>query len=1037
VLFSDLSGFTTLSEKLDPEEARDVMARIFASAAETVGRYQGQVEKFIGDAIMAIFGATEAHEDDPSRAIRAALEIHQAVAEQAPELERRIGIHVAMHSGINTGVVVTGELQFDRGTAGPVGDTINTAARLMSLAGPGEVYIGPETLRAVATAFEVEDLGLKHLKGKDQLIPVARIIGYAPETRRARRRHGKFVGRQEEVGILLGAVERLLDGEGDSVAVCGGAGTGKTRLFAELRQRLGPDTLWIEGRAYPYTEDIPFFIFSDLLNWSWQIRESDSPDRVESKVRRGLTSILGQSGDDLPVIARLYGLDIEGASSIDRESYRQRLFDTMSRLLGSLARARPTIVCMQDLHCADASSLSLIHRLLAEPPGPVLFLCNYRPGPEMTDVSREITLSELSPRQTHQLVTSLLEDQPPADELIELVENQAEGNPFFIEELVSALRENARLVRTNGTWTLSEGGEAIPIPSTIRGLIAARIDALDEDSRRVLRVSAVLGREFREDVLRHLIPSDSRIRLCLDTLVNADLLRTKRVRGERVFEFKHALTQEVAYAGLLHTERSEWHRRAAVAMEARLSDRLPEFVEMLALHFSRAGVTDKAVHYLIEAGRKATSRYALDEAASHLRQAYELLAYRARSQSENEALVELLVEWTQVLHYQDLLEEMTARLLEYESVAEDIVDQELRGIYVAWIGHALYFNHDLLGAVEKLERAELIGAAAGNDRVVAYANAWKTYPLWFLGREAEGLEAGAKALPLAERIHDDPYLLFIGQAGAAGAAAASGDLGTARAIGEGLLEFAEYSGNARAAVAGLCCISSSQALQYDFDAAVQTARKAKARAVDPFYLAWATFYEALGLSWGGRVAESRVAIDALRLNASCFWKILVRPLHALTLMNEGHLSEGVVKLTDELDRLQRTGSQFMECFCRTVIARMYTDIVCREVSWELSTVIRNPGFFTRHVWGAGRKARAWLEEYLTFLDKSEVKVAIGFVCMDMARLEHYQHNPAKARENLLRALRLFDTQGAYTGITKSRSLAAKLGINLETTPGHA
>lgn len=1033
VLFSDLSGYSTLSERLDPEEAREVMAKIFARAAEIVGRYDGQIEKFIGDAIMAVFGAAEAHEDDPSRAIRAALDLHQFVADQAPDLERRIGMDVAMHSGVNTGVVVTGELHFDRGTAGPMGDTINTAARLMGLASPGEIYIGPETRRAIQTMFEVEDLGPKPLRGKDQPVPVARVTGRVSGKPRPTRRRGRFVGRQEEIGVLLGAVEHLLDREGGAVAVCGGAGTGKTRLFAELRQRVDPDVRWIEGRAYPYTEGIPLFIVSDLLNWNWQIGESDSPMTVQRKVEQGLASVLGQPGNDLPVIAKLYGIDVEGAASIDREAYRQRLFDTMSRLLGALARERPTVVCLQDLHCADASSMSLIHRLLAEPPGPVLFLCNYRPGPELSDVAREITLSEFSPRQTFQLVTSLLEEQEPPSDLVRIIEMQAEGNPFFIEELVNTLEESGRLVRKDDAWTLRDGEEAIAIPSTIRGLIAARIDALDDDSRRVLRVAAVLGREFQPEVLSRLLKMDLDLDHSLDSLVSADLLRIKRRQRGRVYEFKHTLTQEVAYVGLLHTERSELHARAAIAMEDQLTDRLPEFVETLALHFSRAGVTDKAVHYLVEAGRKATSRYALDEATSHLRQAYDLLSDRERNIDENLALVELLVEWTQVLHYQDRLDEMTARLREYESVADKIDDQELKGMYVAWLGQALYFNHDLDGAVEKLDRAQRIGAAACKDRVVAYANAWKTYPLWFLGREAEGLKAGEAALPLAARFPDDHYLFFIGQAGAAGAAAASGDLRLARTIGERLVEFAEYSGNARAAVAGLCCISSSQALQYNFDEAVETARKAKSRAVDPFYLAWATFYEALGLSWGGRIAESRVAINELKTNGSCFWKILVRPLDALTLMGEGHLSEGTAELMKELDRLKRTGSRFMECFCRTVMARLYTDIACRKLSWNLGTVMRNPGFLIRHAWGSGRKARAWLEGYLKFLNEGEISVPIGFICMDMARLDYHQGNPARAREHLVRAVKLFEAQGARTGIERSRPLAAKLGIDIEAT----
>ena len=1033
VLFSDLCGYTALTEKLDPEEVREIMAAFFAQAADIVGRYEGQIEKFIGDALMAIFGVPEAHEDDPSRAVRAALEIHEAVAAEMPHAARGLETRLAMHSGINTGVVVTGELHFDRGTAGPMGDTVNTAARLMELAPPGQIYIGPETRRSVETAFALDDLGEVSLKGKAQTVQAARVARRAVSRDGRGKWRGRFVGRQEEMGLLLGAVERLLDGQGGTVAVCGGAGTGKTRLFAELKERVGRDVRWLEGRAYPYTENIPYFIVSDLLNWNWQIRESDSPITVQSKLEQGLASVLEQTGGDFPVIAKLYGLGVAGAATIDREAYRQRLFDTLGRLLGGLARDRPTIICLQDLHCADASSMSLIARLLAEPPAPVLFLCNYRPGPEFGDVVREITLTEFSPRQTLQLVASLLEDEAPPADLVRFIETQADGNPFFIEELVNTLKEGGRLVRSGKAWTLHGGVDGVAIPSTIRGLIAARIDALDDNSRRVLRIASVLGREFQPVILRRLFPQGPNLETCLEKLISADLIREKRRAPERLYAFKHTLTQEVAYTGLLRTERIDLHANAGRAIEQLLRDRLPEFVETLALHFLRGGVTGKAVRYLVEAGRKATSRYALQEAASHLRQAYDLLVHRERSEEENVALVELLLEWTQVLHYQDRLEEMTARLREYESVAEGIRDQELKGMYVAWLGQALYFNHDLVGAVAKLDRARRIGAAAGKDRVVAYANAWKTYPLWFMGRENEGLEAGEIALPLAARFHDDHYLFFIGQAGAAGAAGAAGDLRRQRRIGERLVEFAETSGNARAAVAGLCCISSSEALQYNFDAAVEIARKAKSRAVDPFYLAWATFYEALGLSWGGRVAESRVAIDELKTNGSCFWEILARPLDALTLMGEGRLSEGAAQLRKELDRLQRTGSRFMECFCRTVMARLYTDIACREISWTLVTLLRNPGFALRYGWRAASKARAWIGDYLEFLDEGEISIPTGFICMDMARLEYHQGNRQRAREYLVRSIRLFEAQGARTGIEKIRPLAEKLDIGVQAT----
>jgi class 3 adenylate cyclase/tetratricopeptide (TPR) repeat protein len=1031
-LFSDLSGYTALSERLDPEETREIMSAIFADAAEVVGAYGGRIEKFIGDAIMVIFGVPESHEDDPGRAVRAALELHKSVAARAPDLRRKVGVDVALHSGINTGVVVTGELHFDGGTAGPLGDTINTAARLMEMAGPGEILVGPETRRAIEAAFELDEVGEKSLKGRAEAIQVARVIGHASKPVARPRRRARFIGRQEEIGVLLGGVERLLDGEGGAVAICGGAGTGKTRLVEELRARVGRDVRWLEGRAYPYAENIPYFLLSNLLNWSWRIRESDSPATVQRKVREGVAALDAQPEALMPVIAKLYGFEIEGAPFIDREAYRERLFHALSRLLAALAAAGPTVVCLQDLQWADASSLYLVRRLLAARPAPVLFVCNYRPGPELGDVAREIILGEFSPRQTGQLVESLLADEPPPDDLTRFVEGQAGGNPFFVEELVNALVENGTLERRADAWSLRSMPAETQIPSTIRGVIAARIDRLDETSRLVLRRAAVLGREFLPRVLDRLVEDEVNVEACLERLVSADLIRPKSGLSEAAYAFKHTLTQEVAYMGLLRTERVALHARAADAMEAILGDRVPEFVETLAFHFARGGVDGKAVHYLIEAGRKATARYALDEADNHLQQAYELLVDRPRTADEDRTLIELLLEWILVIFYQNKLAEMLARLQSYESVAAEVDDKELQGMYAGWLGLALFLNDDLEGSLEKLELAHRIGLSSGSDRVVAYANSWKTYTLWFLGREAEALDAADRAKPLAARFPDDHYLYFSGPAAAAGACAAIGDFRSTRSIGESLVEYAGSSGNTRAAVAGFSSISLGLVLQYDFDGAVEVARVAKSRAIDPFYRAWATFYETLGLAWAGRVDESRTAVRELQAYGGRFWTTLARPLEGLTLLGEGRLSAGMGLLRQHLDYVTRIRSKWLENFARIMLGRLFTDIVCREFRLPALTLLRNPGFVFRSVIGAGDRARRYLEGVIRETEGQEVIASLGVAHLNLARLDYHDGDLAGARLHLEKAIKIFDGHGAAKAIAGAAALAGALGIDIPT-----
>jgi class 3 adenylate cyclase len=493
VLFSDLVGFTPLSERLDPEETRRIMGRLFGHAAEIVGRYDGRIEKFVGDAIMATFGVPTAHEDDPVRAVRAALELHEAVAGLGRELEKRIGGTLALHTGINTGLVVTGELQFDRGTAGPIGDTINLAARLMDAAAPSEIWIGPETRRLVARAFDVDDLGTRSLKGKAEPVPVARVHGARSRAAPVRFR-GAFVGRQEELGVLLGAAERLRDGQPGVLAISGEAGTGKTRLLEEFRGRVAADVQWIEGRAYPYAQNIPYFPVIDLLNRAWGIEEDDTPADVRRKVERGVGALLGAPGDVLPVIGRLYHLEIADAPVIDREAYQRLLLDAVRRLLGALATRAPTVICLQDLHWADASTVTLLHALTGELRVPALLIGNFRPGYQPSAAARVLELRELSTRQTGELLRSLLDDQPPPAELARFIEQRSDGNPFYVEEVVNSLVETHVLERVDGTWRLTHPLSEAGVPTTIRGVIAARIDRLDERRKRVLRDAAVVGR---------------------------------------------------------------------------------------------------------------------------------------------------------------------------------------------------------------------------------------------------------------------------------------------------------------------------------------------------------------------------------------------------------------------------------------------------------------------------------------------------------------------------------------------------------------
>ncbi len=824
VLFSDLTGFTALSERLDPEETREIMNRVFGLAAEIVARYNGRIEKFIGDAMMAIFGVPVAHEDDPVRAVRAALELHEAVAALSPQVQARTGTPIALHSGVNTGLVVTGELQFDQGTAGPLGDTINLAARLMGAAPSGEVWVGPATRSLIAHAFELEDLGAHDFKGKAAPVGVARVRGASSRAVRANQFRGTFVGRQAELGALLGAAEKMRDGEPSVFAIRGDAGTGKTRLVAEFRERVGNDVQWLEGRAYPYAQNIPYAPIIDLLSRSWSIEERDSPAAVRTKLEAGIAALLPAPGEVLPLFLHLYHLPQAEGVVIEREAFQERLLAAMRQLLAALARRAPTVVCVQDLHWADNSTVILLTGLADDLSAPALLLSNYRPGYTPPPAATELELRELSPRQTGELLASLLAGKPP-EALTRFIEERSDGNPFYVEEVVNSLVETGVLTRGSQGWALTRPLAEAGVPATVTGVIAARIDRLDEPRRRVLRHAAVVGREFLYAIVAQVTEDTAELAPSLKDLQAADLIRTRRPEPALEYIFKHALTQEVAYDGLLKTERRMLHERTAYAMEAVLSDRIDEFVEMLAYHFLRGSVTDKAIHYLVEAGRKCVARYALPEATVHFREAYALIAEGDRTPAQSRVLVHLLIAWSQVHYYDGTIGEWRRLLEKHLTDAESCGDAAALAMYLGWLGNARSFHGDLRGAIEALDRALEVGKSSDARDALAHALSWQTFILFEIGAVTDAISAARSVQRSDAENLDNPYPYVKSLGGLGLASALLGESHRSRASAEELIAFGRASGNARAESMGQWALAWQELTALEFDRAATTAQR--------------------------------------------------------------------------------------------------------------------------------------------------------------------------------------------------------------------
>jgi class 3 adenylate cyclase/tetratricopeptide (TPR) repeat protein len=625
VLFVDVSGFTSLSERLDPEEVHRLMKRAFDLMLGEVHRYEGTVNQFLGDGIMALFGAPIAHEDHARRAVHAALGIARVLDDYRAELAPR-GITFRARQGLNTGLVVVGSIGGDlRMDYTAVGDTTNVAARLQQVAEPGRVTIAESTHRLVRGYFEARALGDMHLKGKDEPVAAWEVLAaHQSRTRldiEADRGLTPFVGRGRELRLLLDAYERAKDGEGQVVFVVGDPGIGKSRLLRELRRHIGENAGWQEGHCLSFGHAMTFHPLVDLLRRQFGVEESDSESVIAAKIQTGIAEIGEDTKSAAPYVRALLSVDPGDAEvrSMNPAQRRGETFDVLRRLLVRAAERQPQVYVIEDLHWVDSASeqflVSLVDsvaRLRA------LLVFTYRPGyanpfGERSYVTRLVPAA-LSPDDSARMAAAVLaaDDLPP--ELRRIVGGKAEGNPFYVEELVKSLEESGAVRRVDGALALARPLTELVIPETIHDVVAARIDRLAEAPKRTLQLAAVIGREFTRRLVDRLVEIRDRTDDFLHELTALELILERHLYPELAYMFKHALTQDVAYDSLLVQRRKELHGLVGRAIEELYADRLPEQYEVLAYHFSKAEDWPRALDFQMKAAEKATSAFGLRQA---------------------------------------------------------------------------------------------------------------------------------------------------------------------------------------------------------------------------------------------------------------------------------------------------------------------------------------------------------------------------------------------------------------------------------------
>jgi class 3 adenylate cyclase/tetratricopeptide (TPR) repeat protein len=653
ILFADVTGSTALGEQLDPERMREVLDRFFVAMREEIEAEGGTVEKFIGDAVMAAFGVPTAHEDDPTRAVRAATRMLRRLDDVNASLAESHEVTLQIRIGVNTGEVLA-TTDPRPGEAMVTGDTVNAAARLQSAADPGTVVIGERTARGARGAFRLEPLGPLELKGKAQ--PVSAFVVVEELEQESGRGvpglHAPIVGRDSELELLRSIYGRAVaEARPNLITVYGDAGVGKSRLAREFLEWLAatdPAPRTMQGRCLPYGDGITYWPLAEILKSTASVLDTDPPDLALEKIAKASHDILTDdvTADRARTTAALaYTVGVEdpafGFGDMDPREVRVELHAAWRSFFSALGAARPTIVIVEDIHWADPALLDLLDELAEGVTGSVVFLCPARP--ELTSRRpgwgggrrnfSSIALDPLDHDEAEHLIRALLAIDDLPDHVRSRILERGEGNPFFLEEILRHLIDGGHVFFEAGRWRAATAIGDVEIPDTVQAVLAARIDLLEPAAKRLLQGAAVVGRDFWPGPAGLLDGADrDDVDTWLRVLQDRDLIVSRlssRISGEREFTFKHVLTRDVAYESLPHRERPAAHARVAAWIEATAGDRVGEFNELLAYHFSTAALasresgTDvaeaerlrsKAFTYLLDASSDSRRRRVLKKA---------------------------------------------------------------------------------------------------------------------------------------------------------------------------------------------------------------------------------------------------------------------------------------------------------------------------------------------------------------------------------------------------------------------------------------
>ncbi|MFC1857239.1 adenylate/guanylate cyclase domain-containing protein [Thermodesulfobacteriota bacterium] len=1017
VLFADVANYTAMAEKLDPEEVHQIMDGCFKILMDEIHRYEGTINQFTGDGVMALFGAPVAHEDHAQRACHAALSIQEAIKKYGQKIRVTCGVDFKMRIGLNSGSVIVGSIGDNlRMDYTAVGDTTNLAARMQTTAKPESILLSKETQRLVRDFFEFQSLGKIDVKGKEEQQEAFELVKASEVETRISASVAKgltrFVGRKNSMAALMSAYDLAKSGSGQVVGMVGEAGVGKSRLLFEFRERLPQDEfIYFEGQGLHYGSSMVYLPIVDIMRSYFDIQEGDREFVVRKKIESKVFKLDKNLKKILSPLQELLSVRVEDEAYLQVDSGQRKIwiFEAVRDLLVRESQNKTVVLAVEDLHWIDKTSqefLSYLIDWLADVK--ILLILLYRPEYTHSWGSKshyqKIGLTQLTAKSSTELVQAILEGGEVMPELRDLILSRAGGNPLYVEELSHNMLENGTIQRKDHQYVLTKNPSEIEVPDTIQGIIAARLDRVEESLKRIMQMASVIGREFAFRILQTIMGMEEGLKSSLINLQGLEFISQKRLFPELEYIFKHALTQEVAYSSLLKERRKEIHEKIGQAIESLYPERLEEYYELLAYHYGQSDNKDKALEYLERANEKASKVSAMEEALVHFNEAMKLLDNLPDSEENRQRRISILVKQLYVFRLLMRLPELFDLLKRFEPIARGLDNQGLLGAFFFGLGLCEYTFGYLDQSVETMTRGAELCEAVGNIEVAGFGYVILEWIHGFKGTYYPVFDFNKDALRmLKQRFH--PRWHAIGSCGVTYAYAYLGRFDDALdEVQKALKAAKEYSDDSLVAYVTFH-ISVVHTLRGDLDRAVEYGKLAVEKASTPQDKVWAQSFFGWALCRSGELRRGIDLLEKVVLVYRAGHNLSHEPMATLPL-GEGYWLAGEYEkarqiLEEALELTERCGMKLYMGWAHRLLG---------EIALETNPAQAEPQF---------EKSIETLQEI-----KAENELALSYA--SFGRFYKQQGNFAKAREYLTQALEIFERLGTLNEPDKVREKLAEL-----------